>query len=751
MKVEFFKHNLSEEEIGEVTKTLQSIFLTTAHQTAKFEEEFTKYLGINYAVGVSSCTAALHLSLLGLGIGPGDEVITTPLSFVATAQAIEYIGAIPVFVDVEPATGNIDISKIEAAITKRTKAILPVHLYGQMCDIRQLAEIAKKHNIYLIEDAAHCIEGERDGVKPGQVSDAACFSFYATKAITSGEGGCVVTNHQNLAEWLKKARLFGISKDAAGRYYQKYAHYDMEFLGFKYNMFDIQASLLLGQLAKISKLWTKRKQIFEIYDKAFEEVGIGRPVVIPATKHAYYLYTIWVQPTARDEILHKLQERGIGVAVNFRPIHLMSYFSRKYGFKVGDYPVAERIGASTVTLPLYPKLTDEEIGYVISNVIAVVKTKKEEKEGISIFFPAYNEEQNIAKVVSETLKAFKSQSAPFEIIVVNDGSCDKTAEIVQKISQHHPEVRLVNHEVNKGYGQALQTGFAAAKFPIIGYTDGDGQFVISEFVKKLVPQLEKADFVTGARVNRADPAIRKLNARLWNLLVWFLFGLKVSDVDCGMKVTRREVLERFKLSGNFATICPELLVKAKETGAKISEIPVTHKPRKFGTQTGANLKVILGSLVDLFKMRVNLWVERYWQGEIFATFQALPRWIRFGTIGSFCFFIQFIILVLVKESLGVHHLIANIPAFAIATTLNFYLSYHITWVDRKNGLNLAETLTRFFLLGLTNEAFYAIFTSKIHYQPGLFMAVLATFIINYFIYSKFVFSAKRLTKVEVIS
>ncbi len=373
-KIEFYKHNISAKDIKKCTSVLKSLFLTTGSIVKEFEEKLAMYLDAQYAVGVTSCTDALFLSLKGLGIKEGDEVITTPLSFIATANVIEYCGAKPVFVDVESTTGNIDANKIERAISPKTKALLVVHLYGQMCDMQKIAAIARKHSLKVIEDSAHCIEGVRDGIRPGQFSDAACFSFYATKNITSAEGGAIVTNNKNLYNWLLLARQHGMSKSASERYTKRYEHYDMEFLGYKANMNNIQAALLLDQLDRIEILLKKKEKIAQRYDKAFKNnPNISTPVVLPHTKHARHIYTIWVDANRRDSILRLLQERMIGVAVNFRPIHLMSYYKKKYGYKKGDFPIAEKIGASTITIPLYPKLTSEEVNYIIRTINTITK------------------------------------------------------------------------------------------------------------------------------------------------------------------------------------------------------------------------------------------------------------------------------------------------------------------------------------------------------------------------------------------
>jgi UDP-4-amino-4-deoxy-L-arabinose-oxoglutarate aminotransferase len=371
-KIEFYKHNITDKDIYEVTKVLKSIFLTTGKQTKKFEENFAKYLGLKYALGLSSCTDALFLSLKYFGIKEGDEVITTPLSFISTANAIEFCGAKPVFVDVEATTGNINADLIEKAITKNTKAIIVVHLYGQMCDMKKIKKIADKHKLKLIEDAAHCIEGERDGVRVGHLSDVSCFSFYATKNITSGEGGAIATNNKEIYEWIKKARLHGMSSNASDRYSKTYKHYDMEFLGYKSNMTDIQASLLLSQLKNIEKFLGEKEKIASKYIKGLKNI-VSFPAVLKNTKHSRHVFTIWVNDKKRDSIMVRLQKHKIGIAVHFRPIHLMSYYKKKYGYKKSDFKVAEKIGNSTITIPLYPKLKQNEIDYIIRAVKSATK------------------------------------------------------------------------------------------------------------------------------------------------------------------------------------------------------------------------------------------------------------------------------------------------------------------------------------------------------------------------------------------
>ena len=373
MKVEFYKHNLDDDDIARLIAVCKGVFLTTGQQTGEFEDAFAAYFGARHAIGVTSCTAAIHLALLALGVGPGDEVITTPMTFAATANCILYTGATPVFVDVEPETGLIDPEAVARAITPRTKAVVPVHLYGLMANMRRLKAIADAAGVMLIEDCAHAIESERDGVRPAQLSHAACFSFYATKNITSGEGGAVVTNDEGVAQRIRVLRQHGMSASAADRYSGAYRHWDLEALGWKYNMTNLQAALLIGQLQRIDRLWAERERVAKRYEAAFAPVdGIAFPIVPDGARSARHLFTIWVDPARRDQVLADLQTQGIGVAVNYRAVHLLTYYRTRFGFSRGAFPEAERIGDATVTLPLYPRLADSEVDYVAATVTSVI-------------------------------------------------------------------------------------------------------------------------------------------------------------------------------------------------------------------------------------------------------------------------------------------------------------------------------------------------------------------------------------------
>ncbi len=374
MKVEYFKHNLGQEEIKEAVKALRSLFLTTGNYVDQLEEALAAYLDTKYAVGLTSCTGALHLALLAAGVQHGDEVITTPMSFVATANSVCMTGATPIFVDVERDTGNIDTNLIEKAITKKTKAILPVHLYGQMVDMKKILSIAKKHNLLVVEDSAHALEAQRDGIKPGQQSFGACFSFYATKSITSGEGGAFTTNDGSSAKLVKKLRSHGITSELAQRERTGIKTYDVDILGWKYNMDNIQAALLIHQIKKIETNWKKREKIAQKYRKAFEKLGIEMPKEYNNSKHGRHIFPIWVEAKKRDAILDYLNKNGVGAVINYPAIHLFSFYKKSFGLREGMFPIAEKIAEREISIPLYSKLTDNEINYVIKIVGEAVTT-----------------------------------------------------------------------------------------------------------------------------------------------------------------------------------------------------------------------------------------------------------------------------------------------------------------------------------------------------------------------------------------
>lgn len=363
-RVEFYRHSLGDAERAAVAAAMESVFLTTGPQVARFEAAFAALLDVPEVVAVSSCTHALVVTLAALGIGPGDEVVTTPMTFVATANAIVERGATPVFADVDPVTGNLTPEAAARVLTPRTKAILPVHLYGHLVDMRGFRALADDAGVALVEDAAHCVEGRRDGYGPGQLGDAACFSFYATKNLTCGEGGAIATRDPALAARLRTLRLHGMDRDAATRYHDAaYRHWDVLEPGYKANLSDVSAAMLIPQLPGLAARLERREAIARRYEA---ELGVDHPRVTAGTTSARHLFTVWVD--ARDAFLRAMSEADIGVAVNYRAVHLLSWYRQRFGHAPGDFPVAESVGDRTASLPLYPALTDDEVGRVIAAV-----------------------------------------------------------------------------------------------------------------------------------------------------------------------------------------------------------------------------------------------------------------------------------------------------------------------------------------------------------------------------------------------
>lgn len=372
----YFQPSIDEEEIQEVVNTLKSGWLTTGPRVEKFEQLLVEYTGAKYAVAVNSCTAALHLSLVALGVGKGDEVITTPLTFAATGNVIVHAGAKPVFADICLDTYNIDPEEVKKVITSKTKAIIPVHYAGQPCDIKALKKIAEDQNLYIVEDAAHALGAEYFHKKIGTFGHSTCFSFYATKNITTAEGGAVTTDIKELAETLQVLRLHGIDKDAWKRYSSEGRwYYELKECGFKENMTDIQAALGICQMKKLDKFIEIRRKYAQIYTRGLGSLnGVITPCEKPKVKHPYHIYPILLERYDRAEFMEKMKGSGIGCSVHYpAPLHLHPFYQNTFGFKEGDFPHAELVSAREVSLPLYPKMTEEEVWAVISSVREVLK------------------------------------------------------------------------------------------------------------------------------------------------------------------------------------------------------------------------------------------------------------------------------------------------------------------------------------------------------------------------------------------
>ncbi len=374
----FGRPTIEEPEIEEVVDSLRKSWLGTGPKVARLERDFAAYKGVQHAVAVHSCTAALQLSILAAGLAPGDEVITTPLTFCATVNAILHAGAAPVLADVDPRTMNLDPERIESAITPRTRAILPVHFAGRPCEMDAILDIARRRNLVVIEDCAHAIETEYKGRKAGAFGDFGCFSFYATKNMTTGEGGMVLTQNEAQAARVKMLALHGMSKDAWKRFSDEgYKHYSVVELGFKYNMMDLQAAIGIHQLPRIERWLERRAQIWKRYDAAFHDLPVELPAA-PArdTRHGLHLYTLLIDearaPLSRDGFLDAMTAHGIGVGVHYLSVPEHPYYQERFGWKPADWPAAMAIGRRTVSLPLSAGLTDEDVEDVVTAVRVVL-------------------------------------------------------------------------------------------------------------------------------------------------------------------------------------------------------------------------------------------------------------------------------------------------------------------------------------------------------------------------------------------
>jgi len=374
----FGNPQIEEDEIKEVVDCLRSGWISTGPRVAQFEELFKNYIGSKHALALNSCTAGLHLSMIVAGLKPGDEVITTPMTFAATANAILHTGASPVFVDIELSSMTIDPGLIEEKLSPKTKAILPVHLCGRPCNMDRIMGIAKNHNLLVIEDAAHAIEAQYQGKKIGTIGDMTVFSFYVTKNLVTGEGGMVTTDNDEYAEKIQTYGLHGMSKGAWRRYSDEgFKHYQIIFPGFKYNMMDIQAALGIHQLKRLEAGLARREELWKRYDEAFKDL----PLVTPAppeknTRHARHLYTILVKledvKADRDTIQQALHEENIGTGIHYISLHLHEYYRERYGFKPDDFPNALYVSERTISLPLSTKLTDDDVQDVIDAVKKVM-------------------------------------------------------------------------------------------------------------------------------------------------------------------------------------------------------------------------------------------------------------------------------------------------------------------------------------------------------------------------------------------
>jgi dTDP-4-amino-4,6-dideoxygalactose transaminase len=378
LDIPFHRALIEDAEVAAVSEVVRSGWLTMGPRTVQFEQEFAAYVGAKHALAVSSCTAALHLCLEAAGIKAGDEVLVPTNTFAATGEVVEYLGARPVLVDIDPVTLKIDVEDAARRVTPRTRAIMPVHFSGQPCDMDEIRSLADKHGLHVIEDAAHSLPASYKGRPVGSISEMTAFSFYATKTLTTGEGGMVTTDDDKLADRVRIMRLHGISRDAWKRYSAEGSwYYEVLAPGYKYNMTDIQSSIGLVQLKKCDRMNEMRRTMVETYNEAFANIpGLQTPVEKSDRRSAWHLYVIRVDEAitgiSRDEVINELKRRGIGTSVHFIPLHRHPFYAGKYGYKPEDLPVAHREFGKYLSLPLFPGMSDVEIEHVIGSVIGTV-------------------------------------------------------------------------------------------------------------------------------------------------------------------------------------------------------------------------------------------------------------------------------------------------------------------------------------------------------------------------------------------
>lgn len=380
--IPFHRPSIGQDEIDAVTGVLKSKWLTTGPVTQSFERAFTKYVNSRYAIAVNSCTAALQLALDAIGLGPGDEVLLPSYTFTATAEVVTYFGARPVLCDSISGQFNIDVSDAARRVTSRTRAIIPVHIAGEPCNLSAINSLARSHGLHVIEDAAHALPATFEGKRIGAISELTAFSFYATKTITTGEGGMLTTDNEEYALRASQMRLHGISGDAWKRYSREGSwYYDVLDAGYKLNLTDMQSALGLEQLKKANQFWSSRQRIADFYlDRLFTIDELELPPVGINCQHSWHLFILRIRPELlqidRNQFIARLKEKSIGTSVHFIPLHLHPYYQHEYGYRIGDFPNAEDAYRGCLSLPIYPDLTPDEMTRIVDAVERVVWESK---------------------------------------------------------------------------------------------------------------------------------------------------------------------------------------------------------------------------------------------------------------------------------------------------------------------------------------------------------------------------------------
>lgn len=604
---------IKDDVLKEMNKVLESTSFILGDALSEFEKAFANYIGVKHAVGVASGTDALHLALRACEIKPGDEVITTNFTFCATVLAILMVGAKPVLVDINPTDYNIDISKIEQEINERTKAIIPVHLYGYPCNMDELMQLASKHKLIVIEDACQAHGAAFKNKKVGGIGNIGCFSFYPGKNLGCfGDGGMITTNDDFLFDKLTLLRNYGQRK--------KYEHLT---IGYNSRLDTLQAAILNVKLKYLDNWNTLRRKAAQLYRKLLEDTPLDLPP-LDVDNQTYQVYHLFVVRTkVRDKLLEFLNKNNIGAQVHYpKAINELEAF--KPFFKGKNYPISEEYAREVLSLPLYPEIRDDEIRYICDKVkefYCNLETKKTFNFGmqkdtnslkklpsLSIIIPAFNEEATIRKIALDAVSVAKDIAANFEVLIVDDGSTDNTSRIIEELSQENPFIRTYHHPFNIGYGGAQKTGILISKYDYLTFIPADGQFDVNE-LRKFAESIEfdskgnpLTDIIVGYRVNREDSLFRKIKTFIFKVVMRLFFGIKLRDVNW-VKLFNKKVFDDIDIEFRGIGVDSEIIIKAKSNNATMKQIPVAYYPRTAGVAKGDKLFNILITLWEL----VVLW------------------------------------------------------------------------------------------------------------------------------------------------
>jgi dTDP-4-amino-4,6-dideoxygalactose transaminase len=585
------QHRAIKDEVASaIARVLDSGQFVLGDEVAAFEEEFAAFCDARYAVALNTGTSALHVALLAAGVGPGDEVITAPNTFIATCAAISYTGARPVFVDVRPDTYTLDVAGLEGAITPRTRAIIPVHLYGQPADLDPISEVARRHGLAVIEDACQAHGARYKGRRVGAIGLAGCFSFYPSKNLGAcGEGGALVTNDEAVAVAARRLRDHGQSR----RY-----HHDV--VGYNYRLDALQAAILRVKLRYLDQWTAARRQHAARYTELLASTGVAGPVEAAYAHAVYHLYV--VQAAEREALREHLARNGIATGIHYPvPCHLQPAYAN-LGYQRGDFPETERAAATILSLPMYPELTEEQVTHIASVVaqhVAPTTSVAPTRPAITIGMTAYNEAAVIADTIGECLDVLDKIPGQHSVLVVNDGSRDGTAAILEKLAAADPRVQVLTHEVNRGFATGVRRVLQEAPGDLVFYLAADGEWRARELFGLLAKLAEGYDLVIGVRRKKHYGAYRLATSWVFNQLVRVLFGVNLHDVG-SITLAHSRVWRRIFPQSDTAFACAEVLLLAWLSGARIGFTPVDHVWRSTGKSKFNSPFRALEAFVELF-------------------------------------------------------------------------------------------------------------------------------------------------------